>query len=110
MAKEAIWTADVELFTKTEQLNMIESALRVRVCSVYEMRRFAAKIKIWPDCDSSHTSVFGFCVDINNLYGGVMQKDKLPQSNFMLNSDITPTNNNPDVSPVGCFVGVSFHY
>ena len=61
MAKEAIWKADVELFTKTEQLNMIESALRVRVCSVYEMQMFTAKIKFWPDCDSSHPSVFGTC-------------------------------------------------
>ena len=70
------------------------------------MRKFTANNKYLPDYDSSQPSTFGFCVDANNLYGGVMQKEKLPQSDFTLNSDITLAEilNCPDDNPVGYFV------
>ena len=68
---------------------MIEGAVRGGVCSVCEMRKFTANNKYLPDYDSSQPSSFGFCLDANNLHGGVMQKEKLRQSDFTLNSDIT---------------------
>ena len=115
MAKEAslrICKAEVELLTEREHLDMIEGAVRGGVCSVYEMRKFTANNKYLPDYDSSQPSTFGFCVDANNLYGGVMQNEKLPQSDFTLNSDITLAEilNCPDGNPVGYFVEVDLHY
>ena len=115
MAKEAslrICKAEVELLTESEHLGMIEGAVRGGVCSVYEMRKFTANNKYLPDYDSSKPSTFGFCVHANNLYGGVMQKEKLPQSDFTLNSDITLAEilNCPDDNPVGYFVEVDLHY
>ena len=76
------------------------------------MRKFTANNKYLPDYDSSQPSTFGFCVDANNLYGGVMQKEKLPQSDFTLNSDITLAEilNCPDDNPVRYFVEVDLHY
>ena len=115
MAKEAslrICKAEVELLTEREHLDMIEGAVRGGVCSVYKMRKFTANNKYLPDYDSSQPSTFGFCVDANNLYGGVMQNEKLPQSDFTLNSDITLAEilNCPDDNPVGYFVEVDLHY
>ena len=115
MAKEAslrICKADVEWPTEREHLDMIEGAVRGRVCSVYEMRKSNANNKYLSDYDSSQPSTFGFSVDANNLYCGVMQNEKLPQSDFTLNSDITPAEipNCPDGNPVGYFVDVDLHY
>ena len=115
MAKEAslrICKAEVELLTEPEHLDMIEGAVRGGVCSVYEMRKFTANNKYLPDYDSSQPSTFGFCVDADNLYGGVMQNEKLPQSDFTLNSDITLAEilNCPDDNTVGYFVEVDLHY
>ena len=87
LVKEAslrICKAEVELLTEREQLDMIEEAVREGVCSVYEMRKFTANNKYLPDYDSSQPSTFGFCVDANNPYRGVMQNEKLPQSDFTL--------------------------
>ena len=113
MAKEAslrICKAEVELLTEREHLDMIDGAVRGGVVSVYEMRKFTANSKYLPDYDSSQPSTFGFCLDANNLYGGVMQNEKLPQSDFTLNSDITLAEilNCPDDNPVGYFVEVDF--
>ena len=65
-----------------------------------------------PDYDSSQPSTFDSCLDANNLYGGVMQNEKLPQSDFTLNSDITLADilNCPDDNPFGYFVEVDLHY
>ena len=111
MAKEAslrICNDEVELLTGRENLDMIEVAKRGEVCSVYEMRKFTANKKYLPDYDSSQPSTFGFCVDANNLYGGVMQNEKLPHSDFTLYSDITLAEilNCPDDNPVGYFLEV----
>ena len=91
---------------------MIEEAVRGVVCSVDGMRKFTANIKYLPDYDSSHSSTFGFCVKANNLYGGVMQKEKLLKSDFTLNSDFTLAEilNCPDDNPVGYFVEVDWNY
>ena len=81
MAEEAslrICRAEVKLLTEQEHLNMIEGAVRVWVCSYVQSTKwesFRQVKKYLPDCDSSQTWAFGFCVDANNLYGGVMQNE-----------------------------------
>ena len=115
IAKEAslrICRAEVELLTEREHLEMTEGSVRGGLCSVYEMRKFTANYKYLPDYDSSQPSLFGFCVDANNLCGGVMQNEKLPQSDFTLNSDITLADilNCPDDNTIGYFVEVDLHY
>ena len=115
MAKEAslrIFKAEVQLLTEREHLDMIEGAVRGGVCPVYDIRKFTANNKYLPDYDSSQPSTFGFCVDANNLCGGVMKNEKLCQSDFTLNLDITLAEilNCPDDNPVGYFVEVDLHY
>ena len=115
MAKEASLRgckAEIELLTECEHLDMIEGAVRGGVCSVYEMRKFTANNKYLTYYVSSKHSTLGFCVVANNLYIGVMQNEKLPQSDFMLNSDITLAEilNCPDDKHVGYFVEIDLHY
>ena len=85
MAKEAdlrICKTEVGLLTECEQLHMIEGAVVGGVCSVYKMRKFTANYNYLPDYDNSQPSTFGFCVEANILYVGVMQNEKPPQAEF----------------------------
>ena len=115
MAKEAslrTCKAKLKLLTEREHLDMIGGAVRGGVCSVYEMRKFTTNNKNVPDYDSSQPSIFGFCMDGNDLYGGVMQSEKLNQTDLTLNSDITMAEipNCTDDNPTGYFVEVDLHY
>ena len=115
MAKEAslrICKAEVELLTEREHLDLIEPAVRGGVTSVYEERRFFANNCYLDNYDASKESVFGFCADANNLYGGVMQQDKLPIADYILRSDIPLSEilNTPDDAQVGYFVEVDLSY
>ena len=106
IAKQAslrICKAEVELLTEREHLDLREPAVRGGVTSVYEERRFVANNCYLDNYDASKESVFGFCVDANNLYGGVMQLDKLPISDDILRSDIRLSEilNTPDDAQVG---------
>ena len=99
---------EVELLTEREHLDMIEGAVRWECVNSREY----VDNKYRPDCDSSHFSTFVFCVDANNLYGGVMQNEKLFQSDFTLKSDITLADilNSPNDNPVGYFGEVDLIY
>ena len=55
---------------------------------MYEERRFVLNCYL-DSYDASKDSVFCFCVDVSNLYGGVMQLDKLPISIYFLKLDKT---------------------
>ena len=55
---------------------------------MYEERRFVLNKCYLDSYDASKDSVFCFCVDASNLYGGVMQLDKLTVSVYFLKSDI----------------------
>ena len=91
MAKEAplrICKANIELLTEREHLDMIEPAIPGGVASVFESRHFTANSSYIPKHDSTKGSCFGFCVDANNLYGGVMQLEKLPLADFAFNTEI----------------------
>ena len=115
MAKEAslrICKANVELLTERENLDMIEPAIRGGVTSVFESRRFTANNSYIPNHDSTEESCFGFCVDADNLYGGVMQLEKLPLADFAFNTDIQLQEilDTADDASIGYFVEVDISY
>ena len=91
MAKETslrICKANVELLAEREHLDMVEPAIRCGVTSVFESRRITANNSYIPNHDSTEETCFGFCVDANNLCGGVMQLEKLPVADFAFNTEI----------------------
>ena len=115
MGKEAslrICKANVEFLTEREHLDMIEPAIRGGVTSIYENRRFIAKSQYIPNYNSNEDHQFGFCVDANNLYGGVMQLEKLPLSEFAFNTEVAIQEilDTPDNASVGYFVEVDLSY
>ena len=115
MAKKVslrICKANVELLTEREHLDMIETAIRVGVTSVYENRRFIANNQYIPNYNSKEDHQFGFCVDASNLYGGVMQMKNSPLSEFAFNTEVTIQEvlDTPDNASVGYFVEVDLSY
>ena len=115
MAKEAslrICKANVELLTEREHLDMIKPAIRGGVTSVFEIRRFTANNSYIPNHDSTKESCCGFCVDANNLYGGVMQLEKLSLPDFAFNTEIPIQKilNTADDANIGYFVEVDLSY
>ena len=115
MAEEAslrICKANVEWLTEREHLDMIEPAIRGGVKSVFESRRFTANNSYIPNHDSTEESCFGFCVDANNLYGGVMQLEKLPLADFTFNTEIQIQEilDTADDASIGYFVEVDLSY
>ena len=98
--------------TEREHLDMIEPAIRGGVTSVYEERRFVANNKYLSEYRPSEESTFALCVDANNLYGGVMQMDKLPVGEFAFNVEITLNEivNTPNDASVGYFLEVDLNY
>ena len=92
MAREAslrIFKANVEILTEGEHLDMIEPAFRGGVTSVYKNRRLIAINQYIPNYNGTEDHQFGFCVDANNLYAGVMQLEQLPLSEFVFNTEVT---------------------
>ena len=115
MAKEAslrICKANVELLTEREHLDMMEPETPGGVTSVYENQRFIANSQYIPNYSSKEDHQFGFCVDANNLYGEVMQLEKLPLSEFAFNTEVTfqEVLDTPDNASVGYFVEVNLSY
>ena len=113
MAKEAsLRICNVELLTEREHLDMIEPAIRGGVTSVFESRRFTANNSYIPNHDSTEESCFGFCVDANNLYGGVMQLEKLPLADLTFNTEIQIQEilDTADNASIGYFVEVDLSY
>ena len=75
--------ADVELLTDRNQLDMVEKMMRSRAASLFEKRHFTANYRQLNETFiASEVTTYGFMVDTNNLYGGVMQTHKLPASHF----------------------------
>ena len=63
---------------------MVENVMRGGTASVFHSRFFKANNKECPDFNPDQPSTYGFMIDANNLYGGVMQTEKLPVRNFEL--------------------------
>ena len=74
--------ADLELLTDREHLEMAENMIRGGVASIFSKRLFQANNKYLKEFNATEESSYGFLVDANNLYGGVMEKLPLPLKNF----------------------------
>ena len=115
MARDAalrITKARVELLTDQQHLHMIEPAVRGGLASVFDSRLFVANNKLLPGYNSEAESTFGLLVDANNLYGGVMQTEKLPLGGFKFNETITIDEilATADCSSIGYYVEVDLEY
>ena len=83
-----ICKTNVELLTEREHLDMNEPAIRGGITSDFESQRFTANNSYIPKHDSTEESCFGFCIDANNINGGVMQLEKLLVDEFAFNIEI----------------------
>ena len=111
MAKDAalrITKARVELLTEPEHLHMIEQSVRGGITSVFETRYFKANNQFLPGFNPEEASTFGLCLDANNLYGGVMQKELLPIGSFRFANEVSISQilNMPQDSAIGYFAEV----
>ena len=115
MARDAalrITKARVELMTEPEHLHMIEPSVRGCMTSVFETRYFKANNRYLPGFKPEEPSTFGFSVDANNLYGGVMQEKFHPIGNFRFANELSISEilNMPTNSTIGYFVEVGLEY
>ena len=75
--------ADVELLTDRDYLGMVEKMMRGGTASIFEKRQFTSNnSQLNEKFNASEDTTYGFMVDANNLYGGVMQNHKLPARHF----------------------------
>ena len=68
-----ICNAENELLTDREHLEMTENLIRGGTSSVFAKRNFEANNKYFPTHDPAAKQTFGFLIDANNLYGGIME-------------------------------------
>ena len=103
--------ADIELLTDREHLEMTENMIRGGVASVFSKRFFKANNKYQMSFNPDEESTFGFLVDANNLYGGVMEKLPLPTKDFRkVNVTLEHVLQTPIDSPVGYILEVDLEY
>ena len=76
--------SNVQLISDRRHLEMVENMMQVGTASVSYRRVFKANNKECPDFKPDQSSTYGFLIDANNLFGGVMQTVKLPVRNFEL--------------------------
>ena len=76
--------SNVQLLSDRRHLEMVENMMRGGTAFVFHSRFFKANNKVCPDFNPDQPSTYGFMIDANNLYGGVMQTEKLPVRNFEL--------------------------
>ena len=82
-AFKGVCKADVELLTDRDLLDMVEKMMRGGTVSIFEKRQFTANNRQLNETfNASKDTTYGFMVDANNVYGGVMQTHKLPARHF----------------------------
>ena len=79
-----ICRANIQLLTNREHLEIVQNMIRGGLASVYDERYFKANNKYMENYDSALESTFGFMVDANNFYGGIMETENLPVGDFLL--------------------------
>ena len=80
---------DLYLLTEREQLELEENMMRRKVSSIHEQQLFQANNCHLPNYDTSKPSTYALMLNANNLYGGVIQNDSLPLTDFALDAHIT---------------------
>ena len=86
--------------------------MRGGMSSVYSSRLFKANNKYLHDFDKTVESSFGFTIDANNLYGGIMQTCFLLIGDFehVVEMPLSELLQNPEDSPYGFIVEVDLEY
>ena len=79
-----ICRANIQLLTNREHLEIVENMIRGGLASVYDEGYFKTNNKYTENYHSALELTFGFMVDANNLYGGVMKTEHLPVVDFLL--------------------------
>ena len=82
-----ICNAEIEPLTDREHLEMAGNLIRGGISSVFAKRICEANNKYFPTHDPSAKQTFGFFIDVNNLYGGIMEKFPLPLKNSVLKKE-----------------------
>ena len=111
----------MELLTEKEHFDMVENLIRGGVSSVFAKRLCKANNKIMPDYKPKQQSTFILMINVNNLYGGIIEKFPLPVSTFEMFDESEWTNekekeilqrilNTPDDNDVGFIVDADVIY
>ena len=101
----------VQLLTNREHLEIVENMIRGGLASVYDERYFKANNKYMENYNSALESTFGFMLDANNLYGGIMKTEHLPVGDFLLvEVPLEQVLNTPTDSPIGYILEVDLTY
>ncbi len=79
-----ISAADVELITERNHLEMAENLKRGGLATVYSSRMFIANNRHSANFNPELEETYGFMIDANNLYGGIMETESLPLNSFSL--------------------------
>ena len=106
-----ICRANIQLLTNREHLEIVEKMIRGGLASVYDERYFKANNKYMENYNSALESTFGFMVDANNLYGGIMKTEHLPVGDFLLvEVPLEQVLNTLTDSPIGYIFEVDLTY
>ena len=71
-----------QLISDRRRLRAVENMMRGGTASVFHSRFSKANNKEWPNFNPVQHSTHGFMIDANNLSGGVMLTEKVPERNF----------------------------
>ena len=106
-----ICRANIQLLTNREHLKINENMIKGGLASVYDERYFNANNKYMENYNSALESTFGFMLDANNLYGGIMKTEHLPVGDFLLvEVPLEQVLNTPTDSPIGYILEVDLTY
>ena len=93
--------ARVQLLTDRSHLEIAENLISGGVSSVFSKRLATMNNKYLEGFDETEAGTYGFLVDANNLYGGIMKNFPLPLSKFEIVdvelSTIIKTANDPEI-------------
>ena len=104
-------TARVELLTDLSHLEMADNLIRGGVSSVFSKRSPTMNNKYLEGFDETKARTYGFRVDANNLYGGIMQKFPLPLSEFeIVDVELSTILKTANDSEVGFVLEVDLNY
>ena len=90
---------------------MVENMIRGGVSSVYEKRHLKCNNKYLDNYDPTQDETYGLLVDVNNLYGGIMEKLPLPLNSFVtVNTDLQHILNTSNDTSIGYILEVDLEY
>ena len=103
--------ARLELLTDRSHLEMAENLIRWGVSSVFSKRLATMKNKYMEGFDEAKARTYGFLVDTNHLYGGIVQKFPLPLSEFeIVDVELSTILNTANDSELGFVLEVDLDY